>query len=114
MKNFNNIEIVILRSGETATKDLPQNNLFILNTTPLSTADEFWKKLNIEKLSSPIWFFDVIYNPSPTWLFSEFQKRSFYVMNGYGMFEAQAQLSFSIWFSLKNRHSEREATCGVA
>lgn len=76
-----------------------KNNLFILNTTPVSTADDFWKNLNIEKLRPPIWFFDVIYNPSPTWLFNQFRQRSFYVMNGYDMFEAQAKRSFLEWFS---------------
>lgn len=85
--------------GGSATKDLPRSHLFILNTTPLFTADKFFENLNIEKLTPPVWFFDVIYNPSSTWLLGEFRKRSFYTMNGYGMFEAQARLSFKQWFS---------------
>ncbi len=88
---------VILRSAGGVL--LPKTNLFIINTTPISTERELWKDLNIKKLSSPIWFFDVLYNPSPTWLFNEFKKRDFCTMNGLSMFESQARLSFKNWIS---------------
>lgn len=91
-------KFVFISRRDEKSKVFPKNNLFILNTTPLSTEDKFFKNLNIEELTHPIWFFDVIYNPSPTWLFSQFHERSFYAMNGRVMFEAQAKRSFETWF----------------
>lgn len=54
-------------------------------------------EINIEELLPPIWFFDVLYHPSSTWLLREFRRRSFHTMNGESMFESQARLSFEKW-----------------
>lgn len=82
--------------------DFPKENIFILNTTPLGIKSESFDWLEIPKLKPPVWLFDVTYNPPETLLIRQCRSRCFYTMNGWPMFQKQAELAFKYWTAKKH------------
>ncbi|OGQ59993.1 MAG: hypothetical protein A3G92_02385 [Deltaproteobacteria bacterium RIFCSPLOWO2_12_FULL_38_8] len=104
---FSNIQTKVLKWGDPSPCELRMTNVFLMNTTPFSPVILSAAK----NLISPAWIFDVAYNP-PSLSFprkresmdprlrgddSQCRERCFYTMNGWLMFEAQADLAFKIW-----------------
>lgn len=74
-------------------------DVFILNATPLGIKSESFDWLEIPKIQAPAWIFDITYNPAETLLIRKSRSRCFYTMNGWPLFQKQAELAFDIWRS---------------
>lgn len=83
---FPEIRVEIEKWGDPSLA-LKMTNVFILNTTPLGMKGEGLDWIEISKLQNPVWIFDVAYNPPQT------------LLNGWPMFQEQANLAFKIWMS---------------
>ncbi len=101
---------VIPSSSVIPRAELKGSHLFILNTLPLEATTSLLSWIQFEKLSSPTWIFDVLYNPSETELIRQARSQCFYTMNGRPMFEAQGQLAFDIWLQKKTQGYTCHAT----
>ena len=86
-------------SYEDLSKDLIQDNLIIINTTPLGTypkSDEF-PNIPYEALGPQHYVYDLIYNPSKTIFLQKAQEKGATIQNGFDMLAIQAEESWRIW-----------------
>ena len=97
--------------AETLKKKFPFINLLpwgelgdfdmIINATSIGLKNNDKTPVDLNKVQSGKFFYDVIYNPKKTSFLLEAKKRKNQVENGKMMFIYQAQLSFEIWHGIK-------------
>ena len=81
------------------TKPLIQNNLLIINTTPLGMfpQTQTFPQFPYEQLGKRHLLFDLIYNPEQTLFLQKGKKQGTTVKNGLKMLYIQAEKSWEIW-----------------
>ena len=92
-KTFNEIKVV--KWGTIPDFDM------IINATSLGLNNNENITLDYSKISTKIFFYDVIYNPSETNFLRSAKKNGNKIENGKKMFIYQAQASFKIWNSIE-------------
>jgi shikimate dehydrogenase len=85
-----------------------QEYRLIINTTPIGTFPKVSEKPDIlyEELTSEHILYDLVYNPPETLFLKEGKTRGAQIKNGYDMLKIQAEESWKIWQSRKNKKNE--------
>lgn len=88
-------------SYEEFTKEILQENLLIVNTTPLGMFPDIESAPNIpyQYITPEHVCYDLVYNPQETMFMKECKKQGAKVKNGLEMLELQALASWDIWNS---------------
>src|SRR5690606_12747543 len=83
------------------TKDIIEEHLLIINTTPLGTAPktEECPDIPYELLTPGHLLYDLIYNPAETEFLKRGKERGTGIKNGLEMLHLQAEKSWEIWNS---------------
>jgi len=86
---------------EQLTKELIEEHLLLINTTPLGMYPDTnsFPKIPYDYLSGSHWVFDLVYNPLKTEFMRRSQMKGAHVKNGIEMLELQAEKSWEIWNS---------------
>ena len=82
-------------------ENIMQENNLIINTTPVGMYPEVndGPPIPYEQINDKHMVYDLIYNPTETYLLKESQKQGARVKNGLEMLELQAEKSWEIWNS---------------
>ena len=86
-------------SYEDLSKEIIDQNLLIINTTPLGmypNVDDY-PKIPYEFLTDKHYLFDLIYNPAETLFLKKGKERGAIIKNGHEMLIIQAEESWKIW-----------------
>ncbi len=84
---------------EDLSKEIIEQNLLIINTTPLGmfpNVDDY-PKIPYEFLTDKHYLFDLIYNPAETIFLKKGKERGSAIKNGHEMLIIQAEESWKIW-----------------
>ncbi len=81
------------------TKELLDDHLLIVNTTPLGSFPKVdaAPDLPYEYLTRHHYLYDLVYNPAKTLFLQKGEERGADIQNGYEMLVGQAELSWEIW-----------------
>ncbi len=81
------------------TKDLLNENMLLVNTTPLGMFSEVTRSpdINYAFLGEKHFLFDLVYNPELTVFLERGQQQGAKIRNGLGMLHKQAEYAWSIW-----------------
>jgi shikimate dehydrogenase len=84
---------------EDLNEEIMQENLVVINTTPLGTYPDVNASAPIpyQFISKRHYFFDLVYNPSKTTFLKNAEEKGAAIRNGYDMLVAQAEESWKIW-----------------
>jgi len=86
---------------ETLTKKIIEDNLLLINTTPLGMFPNIdtYPPIDYTAISENHFLFDLVYNLEETLFLKKGKKRGAFVQNGYKMLCYQAEESWKIWSS---------------
>jgi shikimate dehydrogenase len=84
---------------EDLTEEIMQDNLVVINTTPLGTFPDVdaCAPIPYEYITPRHYFFDLVYNPSKTAFLRKAEEKGATIKNGYDMLVIQAEESWKLW-----------------
>jgi shikimate dehydrogenase len=84
---------------EDLTKDIMDEYLLIINTTPLGSYPKVdtMPDIPFQFITSEHYLYDLVYNPEVTLFLQKGRERGAIIKNGYDMLVGQAELSWQIW-----------------